>query len=164
MSDIGLGSGSTTTPSADQSGTRGTRGTTTIADSVVATIAGIAIRDTEGVRSVGKSAKKALGAVTGRMPGSSTAGRPVKVEVDDKQVTIGVDVEVEYGVLIHELADQIRTHVIDAVETMTGLDVTEININVFDVHIPDEDDDDDDDDDNNDESGGGAGARSDRLR
>ncbi|MFE3517143.1 Asp23/Gls24 family envelope stress response protein [Streptomyces sp. NPDC059166] len=120
------------------------RGTTTIADGVVATIAGIAIRDTEGVHSVGRGASKAIGAVTGRRSGSSGAGRAVKVEVGEKQTAIDVDVEVEYGVQIHKLADRIRTNATDAVESMTGLEVVEININVFDVHVPDEDEDEED--------------------
>ncbi|MEU4178238.1 Asp23/Gls24 family envelope stress response protein [Streptomyces sp. NPDC026589] len=124
----------------------GVRGRTTIADGVVATIAEIAIRETEGVHSVGKGASKALGAVTSRVSGSSGRGRTVKVEVGEKQTAIDVDVEVEYGVPIHELADRIRANVVDAVETMTGLEVVEININVFDVHIPGEDDEDDSDD------------------
>ncbi|MER5766271.1 Asp23/Gls24 family envelope stress response protein [Streptomyces sp. NPDC001985] len=122
---------------------QGTRGRTTIADGVVATIAGIAIRETDGVHTVGRGASKALGAVAGRMPGSSSAGRGVKVEVGEKQTAVDVDIEVEYGIPIHELADTIRTHVTDAVETMTGLEVVEININVFDVHIPDDDTDED---------------------
>ncbi|MEI7033524.1 Asp23/Gls24 family envelope stress response protein [Streptomyces pratensis] len=126
-------------------GARG-RGTTTIADTVVSTIAGIAIRDTDGVHSVGKGASKALGAVTGRVSGSPSASRSVKVEVGEKQTAIDVDVKVEYGVAIHELADQIRSNVTDAVESMTGLEVVEININVFDVHIPGDDDDEDEDD------------------
>jgi uncharacterized alkaline shock family protein YloU len=117
-------------------------GTTTIADSVVAVIAGIAIRETDGVHSVGKGATKALGAVTGRMSASSSLSRAVKVEVGEKQTAIDVDIEVEYGIPIHELASQLRTHVSDAVETMTGLDVVEININVFAVHIPGDDSDD----------------------
>ncbi|MFF4246889.1 Asp23/Gls24 family envelope stress response protein [Streptomyces sp. NPDC001822] len=121
------------------------RGTTTISDNVVSTIAGIAIRETDGVHSVGKGASKALGAVTGRVSGSSGAGRSIKVEVGEKQTAIDVDIEVEYGIPIHELADRIRTHVTDAVETMTGLEVVEININVFDVHIPGDDDDEDED-------------------
>lgn len=107
----------------------------------MATIAGIAIRETDGVHSVGRGAAKALGAVTGRVSGSSGHGRAVKVEVGEKQTAIDVDIEVEYGVPIHELAEQVRTHVTDAVETMTGLEVVEININVFDVHVPDEDQD-----------------------
>ncbi|MFD9289424.1 Asp23/Gls24 family envelope stress response protein [Streptomyces sp. NPDC060030] len=123
---------------------QGGRGTTTISDNVVSTIAGIAIRDTDGVHAVGKGASKALGAVTGRVSGSSAAGRSVKVEVGEKQTAIDVDIKVEYGVPIHELADRVRTNVTDAVETMTGLDVVEININVFDVHIPGDDSDEDD--------------------
>ncbi|NEB81950.1 Asp23/Gls24 family envelope stress response protein [Streptomyces sp. SID14478] len=120
-------------------------GTTTIADNVIATIAGIAIRGTDGVHSVGKGTSKALGAVAGRVSGGSNAGRSVKVAVDDERVQVDVDIEVEYGMPIHELADHIRTHVTDAVETMTGLDVGEVNINVFAVHVFDEDEDDDSD-------------------
>ncbi|MEU0160802.1 Asp23/Gls24 family envelope stress response protein [Streptomyces sp. NPDC006261] len=142
------------------SGGSGVRGRTTIADGVVATIAGIAIRETDGVHSVGKGASKALGAVTGRVSGSSSSGRTVKVEVGEKQTAIDVDVEVEYGVPIDELADRIRTHVVDAVETMTGLEVVEVNINVFDVHIPDDDDDDDEDG----ADGGGSRSGGSRVR
>ncbi|MDX3326134.1 Asp23/Gls24 family envelope stress response protein [Streptomyces sp. ME02-6979-3A] len=143
MADVeSLGGSSTTGRNGERSG----RGRTTIADGVVATIAGIAIRETEGVHSVGRGASKALGAVAGRVPGSSSGGgRGVKVEVGEKQTAVDVDIEVEYGIPIHELADRIRTQVTDAVETMTGLEVVEININVFDVHVPDEDDDEDED-------------------
>ncbi|KPC84999.1 MULTISPECIES: Asp23/Gls24 family envelope stress response protein [Streptomyces] len=135
-----------TSAATGRSGER-TRGRTTIADGVVATIAGIAIRETEGVHSVGRGASKALGAVTSRVSGSSGGGRGVKVEVGERQAAIDVDIEVDYGIPIHELADQVRTHVTDAVETMTGLEVVEININVFDVHIPGDDDDDTDEED-----------------
>ncbi|MFW3473086.1 Asp23/Gls24 family envelope stress response protein [Streptomyces microflavus] len=157
MVDIEPGSGNSATSGG--SGSNGVRGTTTIADGVVATIAGIAIRETDGVHSVGKGASKALGAVTGRVSGSSSSGRTVKVEVGEKETAIDVDVEVEYGVPIHELADRIRTHVIDAVETMTGLKVVEININVFDVHIPDDDDEDEDGSDVGGSRGGGSRVR-----
>ncbi|MEW1627776.1 Asp23/Gls24 family envelope stress response protein [Streptomyces sp. NPDC089173] len=144
--------------SSDRSAEGGVRGRTTIADGVVATIAGIAIRETDGVHSVGKGASKALGAVTGRVSGASSSGRTVKVEVGEKETAIDVDVEVEYGVPIHELAGRIRTHAVDAVETMTGLKVVEININVFDVHIPDDDEDEDGSD------GGGSRAGGSRVR
>ncbi|MFJ4681794.1 Asp23/Gls24 family envelope stress response protein [Streptomyces sp. NPDC091377] len=120
------------------------RGRTTIADGVVSAIAGIAIRETDGVYSVGRGTSKALGAVTGRLPGSSAADRSVKVEVGEKQTAIDVDLVVEYGIPIRELADEVRIHVTDAVETMTGLEVVEINLNVFDVHTLDDDDSDGD--------------------
>ncbi|CAM5714579.1 Asp23/Gls24 family envelope stress response protein [Streptomyces californicus] len=57
----------------------GGRGKTTISDNVVSTIAGIAIRETDGVHSVGRAASKALGTVTGRRSGASGARRAVKV-------------------------------------------------------------------------------------
>jgi len=152
MADVGTPSGSSLT----STGKAG-RGTTTIADGVVATIAGIAIRETDGVHSVGRGAAKAIGAVTGRRSGSSGAGRAVKVEVGEEQTAIDVEVEVEYGVPIHELADRIRTQVTDAVETMTGLEVVEINIHVFDVHVPDDDEDED-------ETGDQGGRASTRVR
>ncbi|WP_326697616.1 Asp23/Gls24 family envelope stress response protein [Streptomyces sp. NBC_01754] len=158
MADVGSQSGNSTADrNAGQSG-KGGRGTTTIANNVVATIAGIAVRETEGVYSVGRGASKALGAVTGRMPGSSGAGRSVKVEVGEKETAIDVEIEVEYGVPIHELADRIRSQVTDAVQSMTGLRVVEININVFDVHVPDEDDED------NDDEGSRSGGQGGRVR
>lgn len=59
----------------------------------------------------------------------------------------------EYGEPIAEDAKDIRTRVTDAVETMTGLEVVEININVLDVHLPGSDDEDED-----------GGRRSDRVQ
>ncbi|MEV7103001.1 Asp23/Gls24 family envelope stress response protein [Streptomyces atroolivaceus] len=149
MADVeSLGGSSTTGRNGERSG----RGRTTIADGVVATIAGIAIRETDGVHSVGRGASKAMGAVAGRVGGSSGGGRGVKVEVGERQTAVDVDIEVEYGIPIHELADRVRTRVTDAVEMMTGLEVVEININVFDVHVPGDDDEDE-------ESRGRASAR-----
>ncbi|OKJ68516.1 Asp23/Gls24 family envelope stress response protein [Streptomyces sp. CB02460] len=123
----------------------GTRGTTTIADNVVSTIAGIAVRETDGVHSVGKGPSRAIGAVRDRVSRSSDPGRGVKVEVGEKQTAIDVDIVVEYGAPIRDTARSLRTNVTDAVETMTGLDVVEININVTDVHVPGSDDDEDED-------------------
>ena len=150
MADVESLSGSSTT---GRNGERSGRGRTTIADGVVATIAGIAIRETDGVHSVGRGASKAMGAVAGRVGGTSGGGRGVKVEVGEKQTAVDVDIEVEYGIPIHELADRIRTRVTDAVETMTGLEVVEINVNVFGVHVPG------DDDEEEEESRGRASAR-----
>lgn len=121
------------------------RGTTTIADNVVSTIAGIAVRETDGVHSVGKGPSRALGAVKDKVSGSDDPGRGVKVEVGEKQTAVDVDIVVDYGIPILEVARNIRTHVTDAVETMTGLEVVETNITVTDVHVPGSDDDEDED-------------------
>ncbi|WP_328907663.1 Asp23/Gls24 family envelope stress response protein [Streptomyces sp. NBC_00234] len=125
----------------DASDDGGVRGTTVIADNVVSTIAGIAVRDTEGIKAVGGGASRALGAVKQRVSRSGDLGRGVRVEVGEKQTAIDVDVVVEYGFPITEAAKNIRIHVTDAIETMTGLEVVEINIKVLDVYVPGSDDD-----------------------
>jgi uncharacterized alkaline shock family protein YloU len=62
------------------------------------------------------------------------------VEVGERQAAIDLEVMVEYGVPIAELARAVRRNVIAAIEQMTGLEVVEVNINVNDVYIPGDDD------------------------
>ncbi|MFD7729084.1 Asp23/Gls24 family envelope stress response protein [Kitasatospora phosalacinea] len=120
------------------------RGRTAIADQVVGKIAGMAAREVYGVHSFGAGLTRALGAVRDRVPGGRSSGsvtRGVKVEVGEKQAAVDLDLVVEYGVSIAEVAADVREEVIGAVERMTGLQVVEVNVNVVDVHLPDEDED-----------------------
>ncbi|MFD7629540.1 Asp23/Gls24 family envelope stress response protein [Streptomyces sp. NPDC059851] len=115
------------------------RGRTTISDSVVEKIAGMATREVRGIYSLGSGMARTLGAVTDKVPGGrSSVSRGVKVEVGERQAAIDLDVVVEYGVSIVDIAADTRTSVITAVEGMTGLEVVEVNIAVDDVHLPDE--------------------------
>ncbi|MEU7551134.1 Asp23/Gls24 family envelope stress response protein [Streptomyces sp. NPDC044571] len=116
-----------------------TRGRTTIADSVVEKIAGMATREVPGIHSLGAGMTRTLGAVRDKVPGGrSSMSRGVKVEVGERQTAVDLDVVVEYGVSIVDVAGDVRTNVITAVERMTGLEVVEVNIAVDDVHLPDE--------------------------
>jgi len=119
------------------------QGKTSISDSVVAKIAGMAAREVDGVYKMGAGTARTIGSLRERLPGSSgpsvTSG--VTVEVGETQAAIDLDVVVEYGVAIGDLSQGIRRNVIGAVERMTGLQVTEVNIAVDDVHLPDEQDD-----------------------
>lgn len=118
-----------------------TEGRTTIADTVVAKIAGIAVREVSGVYAIGGSTSRAVGAIRDRIPGSSTNhAQGVSVEVGEKQAAVDVELIAEYGVSIADLAAGIRRNVIGAIERMTGLEVTEVNIDVQDVHIASDDD------------------------
>ncbi|WP_351224474.1 Asp23/Gls24 family envelope stress response protein [Streptomyces sp. NPDC002133] len=118
------------------------QGSTTIADVVVQKISGIAAREVPGVYELGGGAARAFGAVKGRIPGASaSAGQGVSVEVGQKQAAVDLEMLVEYGVSIPELAQDVRNNVIDSVEQMTGLEVVEVNINVNDVHIAADDSD-----------------------
>ncbi|MBT2404923.1 MULTISPECIES: Asp23/Gls24 family envelope stress response protein [unclassified Streptomyces] len=116
-----------------------TRGRTIIADSVVEKIVGMATREVPGIHSLGAGMTRALGAVKDKVPGGRpSVSRGVKVEVGERQTAVDLDVVVEYGVSIVDVAGDVRTNVITAVERMTGLEVVEVNIAVDDVHLPDE--------------------------
>ena len=115
-------------------------GRTTIADGVVQKIAGLAAREVSGVYALGGGAARTLGALRERIPGSSQAtGQGVSVEVGERQAAIDLDIVTEYGVSIAELSRAVRRNVISSVEGMTGLDVTEVNISVNDIHLPTDD-------------------------
>lgn len=115
------------------------QGRTTIAALVIQKIAGIAAREISGVHSMGGGASRAFGAIRERIPGGGTTAANiagVQVEVGEKQAAVDLDIVVEYGASIVELARAVRRNVIMAVERMTGLEVIEVNIAVNDIHLP----------------------------
>lgn len=119
-------------------------GHTTITDTVVAKIAGIAAREVPGVFAMGNAPRRALGNLQQRIPGGSTqssVSAGVAVEKGESQSAINVSVVVEYGASIVDVSEQIRANVIHAVEFGTGLEVVSVDVNVTDVHLPNEDDD-----------------------
>ncbi|RFC71065.1 Asp23/Gls24 family envelope stress response protein [Streptomyces sp. AcE210] len=120
-----------------------TRGKTTIADGVVTKIAGTAAREVPGIHNLGAGMARAFGAVRERVPGADTGGvgRGVKVEVGERQAALDIDVVVEYGYPIVDVAAEVRVNVISAVERMTGLEVIEVNLVIDDVNLPDDEDD-----------------------
>jgi uncharacterized alkaline shock family protein YloU len=114
------------------------QGKTSIADSVVAKVAGVATREISGVHNMGKGVARTFGAIRERMPIGSDSPSPaqgVSVEVGERQAAIDLDVVVDYGVSIVDVAQAVRTNVIERVEGMTGLEVTEVNVLVDDVWL-----------------------------
>ena len=134
-------------PASDTLGSSGLQtahGNTTIADSVVAKIAGMAAREIPGVHSMGSGTARALGAVRSRIPGQSTqtaAGQGVSVEVGETQAAVDLDLVTYYGQSIVQITDAVRANVINRIEGMTDLQVTEINITVDDLYVEGQDDD-----------------------
>lgn len=116
-------------------------GDTTIADAVVEKIAGIAAREVPGVYAMGGAAGRAISGITQRVGGKSNVSSGVKIEKGERQTAVDVAIVVEYGVSIVEVSNKIRESVITAVEYATGLEVVSVDVNVSDVHLPDEDDD-----------------------
>ncbi|MGW7430556.1 Asp23/Gls24 family envelope stress response protein [Streptomyces sp. NPDC054861] len=124
-------------------GAPATRGRTTIADGVVEKIAGLAARDVVGVHAMGSGLSRTFGAVRDKVPGGGTksgATRGVKAEVGEVQTALDLEIVVDYGVSISDVAGEVRENVIAAVERMTGLQVVEVNIAVSDVKLPEDED------------------------
>nr|WP_251039184.1 Asp23/Gls24 family envelope stress response protein [Agromyces sp. ISL-38] len=110
-------------------------GKTTIADSVVAKIAGIAARDVPGVYALGGGGARALGALRDAMNvGDLSQG--VKVEVGETQAAADITIVVEYPMPIQDVAGGVRAAVTGAITLLVGLEVVEVNVDVNDVHVP----------------------------
>ena len=98
-----------------------------IADDVVAVIAGVAVSEVPGV--AGMSGGFA-GGISEVLSGKKNLAKGIKVEVGEKEAKIDVNIIVEYGTRIPDVAFEIQNRVKKAVETMTGLKVLEVNVHV----------------------------------
>jgi uncharacterized alkaline shock family protein YloU len=117
------------------------RGRTTIADSVVEKMAGIATREVPGIHNLGTGMARTMGGVRERMPGTQpSVTRGVHVEVGEHQAAVDLDVVIDYGYAIADVASDVRVNVISALERMTGLEVVEVNVAVDDIDIPGDED------------------------
>ena len=98
-----------------------------IADDVVAVIAGVAVSEVSGVAEM---AGGFAGGITEVLSGKKNLAKGIKVEVGDKDTKIDVNIIVEYGVRIPDVAFEIQNRVKKSVENMTGLKVSEVNVHV----------------------------------
>ena len=127
-----------------QSPLRSGQGNTIIDDAVVKKIAGIAAQEIEKVQVGGGTSAAVggfLGSVTGAVTGSSSGPAPttgVSVEVGNEEAAVDLTVALEYGVAIPRTTEAVRRNVINRVESLTGLRVTEVNITVNDVQFPEQ--------------------------
>jgi len=103
-----------------------------ISNDVVASIAGIAVSEVPGVYGMAGGIAGGISEVFG---GKKNLSKGIKVEVGEKETKIDVNIIVEYGVRIPDIAFEIQNRVKKAVETMTGLKVSSININVQGINI-----------------------------
>lgn len=106
-------------------------GKISFADEVVAIIAGLAATEIDGVAAMSGGIAGGIAEKLGR----KNLSKGVKVEVGEKEAAIDLFIIVEYGVRIPEISWNIQENVKKAVETMTGLSVTEVNIHVQGVNF-----------------------------
>ena len=102
-----------------------------IADDVVAVIAGVAVSEVPGVAEMSGGF---AGGISEVLSGKKNLSKGIKVESSEKQTKIDVNIIVEYGIRIPDVAFEIQNRVKKAVESMTGLKVTQINVNVQGVN------------------------------
>jgi uncharacterized alkaline shock family protein YloU len=102
-----------------------------IADEVVGVIAGLAATEVPGVAGMSGGIAGGIAEMLGR----KNLSKGVKVEVGEKEAAIDLYIIVEYGAKIPDVAWQIQENVKKAIETMTGLNVVEVNIHVQGVNM-----------------------------
>lgn len=102
-----------------------------IADEVVGVIAGLAATEIQGVAGMSGGIAGGIAEILGR----KNLSKGVKVEVGEKEAAVDLYIIVEYGVKIPDVAWQIQESVKKAIETMTGLNVVEVNIHVQGVNM-----------------------------
>ena len=104
--------------------------TVKISNDVVATYAGIAVSEVEGVYGMAGG----FAGFTEAISGKKNLSKGIKVEVGEKTTKIDVNIIVEYGARIPDVAYEIQTRIKKSVESMTNLKVLEVNVNVQGVH------------------------------
>jgi uncharacterized alkaline shock family protein YloU len=114
-------------------------GTTSIASNVVAKIAGIAAREVDGVHKlVPTGVGSTIAGFAQRIARADQRGLGVAVEVGQKEAAVDLAIEVEYGVEIRRVCDDVRRSVARQVESLAGLRAKEVNILVTDLHFGDD--------------------------
>lgn len=106
-------------------------GTIEIAPEVIEVIAGLATVEVEGVAGMSGGLSSGIAEMLGR----KNMSKGVKVEVGQREAAVDVSIIVQYGRRIPEISSEIQRNVKRSIETMTGLNVVEVNVHIHDVHF-----------------------------
>lgn len=108
-------------------------GSVSFATEVIATIAGLAANEVEGVASMHGGSSGGFADILGgrKNQGSRGLTKGVKIELDGGKLNIGVSISVDYGFPIPDVAKNIQENIKKAVETMSGLSVASVNVSVL---------------------------------
>lgn len=108
-------------------------GRITFAPDVIATIASLAAAEVEGVEGMAGGAGGVVEGITGMLNNKKSMTKGVKVEVNEEQVTVEINVIIKYGYKLHEVCANIQSGTKNAIETMTGLTVSAVNVFVSSI-------------------------------
>lgn len=108
-----------------------------ISDEVVEVIAGLAASEIDGIEGMSTTL---VGGITQILSGKKNLSKGIKVNVEEDSANIDIYVVVKYGIKIPEVAIKVQDNVKKSVESMTGLNVSAVNIYVQNVVLPKEED------------------------
>jgi uncharacterized alkaline shock family protein YloU len=111
------------------------RGVTTISDTVVSSLAGMAAQEVDGIH-MGGGASRAAGGVLGSITGSESRTSGITVEVGRTEAAIDLKMGIEYNRNILQTVEEVRRRITDRVESMTGLRIKELNATITDITLP----------------------------
>ena len=133
---------STDTQNAGQNPLQSDLGTTTIQDAVVTAIISMAAEEVEGVTTshggvrLPGDTSPTVGEFVDNITGGASRTRGLSVDVGERQTAADITINVEYGRSIPQVSQAVRERIIERVENLTGLEVTEVNVQVNDVILP----------------------------
>ena len=107
------------------------KGTVHIADDVVAVIAGLAATEVKGVAAMAGNITNELMSKVGR----KNLAKGVKVSVNGKRVKVALAIMMEFGYNIPGTCSKVQERVKSAIENMTGLTVTDVDIRIASVDM-----------------------------
>ena len=119
-------------------------GSTTIQDAVIKSIAGAAAEEVEGIETTTGGGRlpgdssPTVGEFLGGLSGGESRTRGVSVEVGSSEAAVDLTVKALYGQPIPKTTQAVRDSIVRRVESLTGLKVTEVNVDVADIYFPDE--------------------------
>lgn len=108
-------------------------GAVRIADEVVSIIAGMAATEVEGIAGMSGGLVGGIAEILGK----KNLAKGVKVEVGETEAAVDLYIIVKFGVRIPDVALTVQEKVKNAIESMTGLSVVEVNVHVQGVGFPD---------------------------
>lgn len=115
------------------------KGRIKVADEVVEKVAALATREVAGVADLGGDFARAVESVRERVGvGAKRGAQGVSAHVQDRTVAVDVTIVAEYGHVVMDVANEVKTNVARTVSRMLGMRVVEVNVNVDDVRLPGE--------------------------
>jgi len=112
-------------------------GVTTIKDSVIVKVAGLAVQEIPGVHALGSTPVRAIKAIVDTIS-NAEINPGVSIDIGDDGVAVDISLVAEYPVPLTELADQVRTSVAHAIEGLVGMSVSAVNVTITDIYVAEE--------------------------